>query len=274
MLENELGLRIFFFVGILITVAIWETLSPKRDRLIGRGIRWTRNLSLAILSSLIVRLIVPFTAVGAALYADQHQIGLMHFRDIPFVLALGMSILMLDFIIYLQHVVFHHVPILWRLHKIHHIDQEIDVTTGVRFHPVEIILSMLIKCAAVLMLGAPVLAVVIFEILLNATAMFNHGNIHMPKSLDKLLRLFIVTPDMHRVHHSVIPSETNSNFGFNLPWWDRIFGTYQAQPVLGHDNMAIGLKDYPLVYETGLVPLMVIPFMKDVNSIKNDETAP
>ncbi len=263
MLENELALRIFFFVGILAAVAIWEALSPKRVRLISRGIRWTHNLSLVILSSLSMRLVIPFTAVGAAAFSSEQQFGLLHYLDVPFVMAVVMSLLMLDFLIYLQHVIFHHVPIFWRLHKIHHIDQEIDVTTGVRFHPVEMILSALIKCAAVLLLGVPILAVVIFEILLNATAMFNHGNINLPKSVDRLLRLFIVTPDMHRVHHSVIPSETNSNFGFNLPWWDRIFGTYRAQPSLGHEKMDIGVKDYPSVYETGLMPLLVIPFMKD-----------
>jgi len=168
---------------------------------------------------------------------------------------------MLDLLIYLQHVIFHHVPLLWRLHKIHHIDQEIDVTTGLRFHPLEIILSVLIKSTAVILLGVPVMAVVIFEILLNGTAMFNHGNIKLPATIDRILRWIIVTPDMHRVHHSVIMSETNSNFGFNLPWWDRIFRTYQAQPAAGHDGMKIGLQDYQAVEKTGLWSLMIIPFI-------------
>ncbi len=261
MLENELALRVFFFVGIFAAVAIWEALSPKRVRLISRGIRWTHNLSLVILSSLSMRLVIPFTAVGAAAFSYDQQFGLLHYLDVPFVMAVVMSLLMLDFLIYLQHVIFHHVPIFWRLHKIHHIDQEIDVTTGVRFHPVEMILSALIKCAAVLLLGVPILAVVIFEILLNATAMFNHGNINLPKSVDRLLRLFVVTPDMHRVHHSVIPSETNSNFGFNLPWWDRIFRTYKAQPAAGHDGMKIGLQDYQDITKTDLWSLITIPFI-------------
>jgi len=255
-------LRLYFFVGILAAVALWEALSPRRVRQISRGVRWTQNLSLLILSSLTIRLIVPFTAAGSALYAQQEQIGLLHYLDMPVIIAVVISLVMLDFLIYLQHVIFHHVPIFWRLHKIHHIDQEIDVTTGLRFHPVEIIISLLIKCTAVLLLGVPVMAVVIFEILLNATAMFNHGNIKLPKPVDRLLRLVIVTPDMHRVHHSVIPRETNSNFGFNLPWWDRIFGTYQAQPELGHEKMAIGLREYRSVYETGLLRLLTLPFFK------------
>ncbi len=245
---------------ILVIMVIWEMLSPRRDRKITRHIRWSRNLSLVLLNSLLVRLIVPFTAVGVALYAEQHQVGLWHILQLPYILSVVLSLLMLDLLIYLQHVIFHHVPLLWRLHKIHHIDQEIDVTTGLRFHPLEIILSVLIKSAAVILLGVPVMAVVIFEILLNGTAMFNHGNIKLPATIDRILRWIMVTPDMHRVHHSVIMSETNSNFGFNLPWWDRVFRTYQARPAGGHDGMKIGLQDYQAVEKTGLWPLIIIPF--------------
>ena len=170
--------------------------------------------------------------------------------------------MLLDLLIYTQHVVFHRIPWLWRLHKVHHIDQDFDVTTGLRFHPVEILLSALIKCGAVWLLGAPFIAVVIFEILLNATAMFNHGNLHLPAKLDRILRRVVVTPDMHRVHHSVLPSETNSNYGFNLPWWDRLFKTYQAQPKHGHTEMTIGLNEYQDARKTGLLALLVIPFQK------------
>lgn len=267
MLENEVALRLFCFFGILCGVAIWESLCPKRDREIGRVIRWPRNLSLVVINSLLVRLIIPFTAVGVALYAEQNQIGLLHYLSLPFGLTVILSALLMDLLIYTQHVVFHHVPWLWRLHKVHHMDQEIDVTTGLRFHPVEILLSSLIKCASVLLLGVPVIAVVIFEILLNGTALFNHGNISLPSGFDRILRLIVVTPDMHRVHHSVLPLETNSNFGFNMPWWDRIFGTYRAQPEQGHQKMDIGLKAHRAVGKTGLWALMVIPF-----SGKNDDS--
>ncbi len=261
-LENEVAVRLFFFFGVLSIVAIWEALSPKRTRHISRSIRWTRNLSLVFLNSLIVRLIVPFTAVGVAIYAEKNQFGLLNYLPLPLIAEVIISVLMMDLLIYGQHVVFHHVPLLWRLHKVHHIDQEIDVTTGLRFHPVEILLSTLIKCASVILLGVPVMAVVIFEILLNGTAMFNHGNISLPKMFDNVIRLFVVTPDMHRVHHSVIPHEINSNFGFNMPWWDRIFGTYQAQPEQGHKKMDIGLKDYRTANKTGLRALLIIPFRR------------
>jgi sterol desaturase/sphingolipid hydroxylase (fatty acid hydroxylase superfamily) len=260
MLENEIEIRLFFFIAVLVVMVIWEALSAKRDRRISRTIRWRRNLSLVFINSVIVRLVVPFTAVGVALYAQQHQIGLLNYLSLPALATVIIAVLLLDMIIYGQHVVFHHVPVLWRLHKVHHIDQEIDVTTGLRFHPVEILLSALIKAAAVLLLGVPVMAVVIFEILLNATAMFNHSNVNLPGWFDRALRLFIVTPDMHRVHHSVIPTETNSNFGFNLPWWDRIFGTYQAQPERGHLQMDIGQKDYRDADKTGLWAMLIIPF--------------
>lgn len=262
LLENEIEIRLIFFFCVLCVMALWEAFRPRRGRRISRAIRWRRNMSLVFLNSIIVRLIVPFTAGGVALYAEQNQIGLLNYISLPFVATVIIAVLLLDLVIYGQHVVFHHLPWLWRLHKVHHIDQEIDVTTGLRFHPVEILLSSLIKAAAVLLLGVPMIAVVIFEILLNATAMFNHSNVNLPLKLDKALRLIIVTPDMHRVHHSVIPSETNSNFGFNMPWWDRIFGTYQAQPERGHLQMDIGLWDYRDVSKSGLWALLTIPLRK------------
>jgi len=260
MFENEAVVRLVFFAFILCAVAMGEALFPKRRRQISRGLRWPRNLSLVLLSSLFVRFLVPISAAGAALFAAQHHYGLLNNLSLPFGVTVVISLLLLDLIIYGQHVVFHYVPFLWRLHKVHHSDQEIDVTTALRFHPVEIILSVLIKAGSVLLLGVPLTAVVIFEILLNGTAMFNHGNIRLPRAVDKILRLFMVTPDMHRVHHSVIFAETNRNFGFNIPWWDKLFGTYQAQPAKGHEKMDIGLNEYRDAKKTGLWALLTLPF--------------
>lgn len=261
-MENEAGLRLGFFFGVLVIVALVERLHPKRKLKIKKKTRWTRNISIVAIDSVAVRVLIPFTAASTAIYAEHQQIGLLHALPVPFILSVIISVILLDLLIYAQHVAFHYIPLFWRLHKVHHIDQEIDVTTGVRFHPVEIILSTLIKCGAVLLLGVPFIAVVIFEILLNATSLFNHGNISLPAWLDKFLRLFIVTPDMHRVHHSIIASETNSNFGFNLPWWDRLFKTYRAQPERGHINMEIGLQQYKDASKTGLTAMLAIPFYK------------
>jgi sterol desaturase/sphingolipid hydroxylase (fatty acid hydroxylase superfamily) len=251
-------------------MALVEHLRPKRKLEIKKAIRWTRNLSIIAIDSVAVRILIPFTAASVAIYAEQSQIGLLHYLPIPFTVSVIISVILLDLLIYAQHVAFHYTPLLWRLHQVHHIDQEIDVTTGVRFHPVEIILSTLIKCVAVLLLGIPFFAVLVFEILLNATAMFNHGNLSLPVKADKWLRMVVVTPDMHRVHHSVIIKETNSNFGFNLPWWDRLFKTYQAQPGLGHIKMEIGLEEYKDARKTGLIAMLAIPFMTRRKELKNE----
>lgn len=262
MMVSETTLRLGVFFGVLLIVALAEYLWPKRTAHLPKTSRWSRNLSLVVLGSVAARLLIPFTAASVAVYAEQNHMGLFNVFPMPFALAVVLSIVLLDFLIYTQHVVFHRIPWLWRLHKVHHIDQDFDVTTGLRFHPVEILLSALIKCGAVWLLGAPFFAVVTFEILLNATAMFNHGNLHLPAKLDRILRRVVVTPDMHRVHHSVLPSETNSNYGFNLPWWDRLFKTYQAQPKHGHTEMTIGLNEYQDARKTGLLALLVIPFQK------------
>lgn len=259
-MANELNLRLWFFLGVLLLIILLEYIWPRRTLKIQKNTRWVRNLSLVIINSIAVKALVPFTLVSVAMYAEQHQIGLFNFFSMPFILSLIFSIILLDFLIYAQHVFFHSIPLLWRLHKVHHIDQEIDVTTGVRFHPIEIILSILIKSVAVLVFGIPFIAVLIFEILLNASAMFNHGNINLPVKLDKFIRKIIVTPDMHRVHHSVIVNETNRNFGFNLSWWDKIFGTYKAQPADGHLKMNIGLNEYRSLRKTSLLQLLLIPF--------------
>ncbi|HZP94472.1 MAG TPA: sterol desaturase family protein, partial [Burkholderiales bacterium] len=227
LLNHEPAVRLGFFFGVFAIMAAWELATPRRLLQTNRAVRWTNNLALAILNGVLVRAILPVAAIGAAGFAAERGMGLFNFLAVPNPVAIVISVLALDLAIYLQHLMFHAVPLLWRLHRMHHADLEFDVTTGARFHPIEIILSMLIKFAAILVLGPPVLAVLAFEILLNATSMFNHGNVRMPPTVDRVLRWLVVTPDMHRVHHSVQPRETNSNFGFYLPWWDRLFGTYR-----------------------------------------------
>ncbi len=243
-LANEPLIRMVFFLGILLVMALWEVAAPRRRREIPRLLRWSNNLGLVVIDTLIVRLTFPIVAVGLALSSESNGWGLFNVFDVPAWVAFVVSILTLDLAIYLQHVMFHAVPALWRLHRMHHADLEFDVTTGLRFHPVEILLSMGIKLAVVAALGPPAVAVLAFEVILNATAMFNHSNIRIPESIDRVLRLIVVTPDMHRVHHSIHPSETKSNFGFNLPWWDRLLGTYRPQPRDGHEAMTIGIKQF------------------------------
>jgi len=241
---GEAAIRLGFFLGILVLVALWELARPRRRLTHPRWLRWYANLGLAALNTALVWLLIPLVPVALAVIAESRGWGLLNLVELPFWLEVLLAVIVLDFAIYLQHVVFHAVPALWRLHRMHHADLDFDVTTGARFHPVEILLSVAIKLAAVALIGAPAAAVLIFEILLNATSMFNHGNLRMPAWLDRVLRWIVVTPDMHRVHHSDIPAETDSNFGFNLPWWDRLFGTYRAQPRLGHEAMTIGLDRF------------------------------
>ena len=243
-MNNEVTIRLSFFLGVFAVMAIWELLAPRRALTVTKAVRWANNLGLVFLNSFILRLLFPAAAVGMAAFTSEQGWGIFNYYQTPFVVAVVVSVIAMDFIIYLQHVMVHAVPMLWRFHRVHHADPDFDVTTGARFHPIEIILSMLIKFATIAVLGPPVLAVVIFEVLLNATAMFNHSNVRLNITLDKILRLFVVTPDMHRVHHSVEDDEANSNFGFNLPWWDRLFGTYRDQPRAGHKNMIIGIHTY------------------------------
>jgi sterol desaturase/sphingolipid hydroxylase (fatty acid hydroxylase superfamily) len=244
LLANESLVRIVFFLGVLVVMAAWEVAAPRRRCQIPRLLRWTNNLGIVVIDTIIVRLTFPIVAVGLALFTEERGWGLFNVLEVPALVAVVVSMLALDLVIYLQHVMFHAVPALWRLHRVHHADLEFDVTTGLRFHPVEILLSMGIKLAAVAALGPPAIAVLTFEILLNVTSMFNHGNVRIPLRIDRLLRWVVVTPDMHRVHHSIHPNETNSNFGFNLPWWDRLLGTYRAQPRAGHEAMIIGIKQF------------------------------
>ncbi|MGB0467570.1 MAG: sterol desaturase family protein [Pontibacterium sp.] len=258
---HETTIRLSCFFGVLALVAGWELLAPRRELRISKAVRWVNNIGLVVLNSLILRLLFPAAAVGVAVWAQSQQWGLFNLVEIPAVLSLIICVLLLDLAIYSQHVIFHKIPVLWRLHRVHHVDLDYDVTTGARFHPIEIILSMLIKFVLVCALGVPPLAVIVFELILNAAAMFNHGNIRLPKTLDRYMRWVLVTPDMHRVHHSSERDETDSNYGFNLPWWDRLFGTYKAQPRAGHQGMSIGVKGYENPKDTQwLIGLLVMPF--------------
>ncbi len=260
----ELLVRLGAFVGVLAAMAAWEVRAPRRARLLARRVRWPGNLGLVALNVLVARLAFPVAAVGFAAIAAERGWGLLNAFDIPPWLAFGLSLLALDVAIYLQHVMFHAVPVLWRLHRVHHADPDCDVTTGARFHPVEIVLSMLVKLAAIAVIGAPAAAVLAFEVLLNACAMFNHGNVAIPRAVDRALRRVIVTPDMHRIHHSMAMAETNSNYGFNLAWWDRLFGTYRAEASLPQERMRIGVE-----HLTGddravsLAGMLAIPFAPD-----------
>ena len=261
-MENEPIIRLSFFLGILSIMAIWEIIAPRRALTVSKALRWSNNLGLVFFNSFILRLIFPTAAVGMAVFAADHGWGLLNYYQLPLLAAMIISVIAMDFIIYLQHVLVHAVPVLWRIHRIHHADLDYDVTTGARFHTFEIILSMLIKFATIVVLGAPAVAVIIFEVVLNAMAMFNHSNVGLPKSLDKVLRWFVVTPDMHRIHHSIEVDETNSNFGFNLSWWDRLFGTYREQPRAGHKGMTIGIKQFRDTKQaTWITGILAMPFM-------------
>jgi sterol desaturase/sphingolipid hydroxylase (fatty acid hydroxylase superfamily) len=255
----EPQLRLSVFLGVLAIMALWELLAPRRRRDIPRVIRWSNNLALVVIDTIVLRLTFPILAVGLAIMAQERSWGLFNIVEAPVWFAVVASVIILDLVIYLQHVMFHAVPALWRLHRMHHTDLDFDVTTGLRFHPIEIVLSMGIKLAMVLVLGPPAVAVLIFEVLLNATAMFNHSNVRLPLVVDRVLRLVMVTPDMHRVHHSILPEETNSNFGFNLPWWDKLLGTYKAQPAAGHDAMTIGIEQFRTPRDQWLDRMLVQP---------------
>ena len=262
-MSNEPFVRFTAFSAVLAAMAMWELAAPRRKQELGRQTRWPGNLGIVFLDTLLVRLIFPMGAMGVALLAEARGWGLFNAFGIPTWVAVPAGVILLDLAIYLQHVLFHAVPALWRLHRVHHADLEFDVTTGVRFHPVEILLSMVIKLGVVAALGAPALAVLTFEVLLNATSMFSHGNVSLPAGLDRVLRWIVVTPEMHRVHHSIKAHETNSNFGFNLPWWDQLFGTYRDQPEAGHLGMTIGIAQFRDSAEQRLDHMLTQPFRED-----------
>ena len=261
-ISNEKYIRMGFFFGMIILIGLWEILAPKRALTVSKTVRWMNNLGLVFFNIFILRVLFPVAAVGVATIATYNGWGLFNYFEVPFWLAVVATVIIMDFVIYIQHVMVHAIPVLWRLHRVHHADLDYDVTTGSRFHTLEIILSMLIKFATILLLGPPIVAVIIFEVILNATAMFNHGNISLPKTFDKYLRLFLVTPDMHRVHHSVEDDEANSNFGFSLPWWDRLFGTYRDQPRAGHEGMTIGIHKFRDPKQVSWLPgMLALPFI-------------
>jgi sterol desaturase/sphingolipid hydroxylase (fatty acid hydroxylase superfamily) len=249
------------FAAVFALMAVWEIRAPARALKRSKGLRWVNNLALVVLNTVLLRLLFPAAAVGMAVFAADQGWGLLNHFALPLWLAIVIALIVLDFVTWLYHVMVHAIPLLWRLHRVHHADPDYDLTTGARFHPFEILLSMLVKFAAIAVLGPPVVAVVLFEILLNATSMFNHGNVRLPARVEPVLRWFIVTPDMHRVHHSVEDDESNSNFGFNLPWWDRLFGTYRAQPRRGHQGMSIGIHEFSAPREVSWLPgLLTLPF--------------
>ena len=244
LLAHEPAIRLGAFLGVLALLVGLEAWLPRRRRAFGRLRRWPNNLGMVVVNTLVLRLAFPTAAVGVAIAMEGRGVGLIPWLGLVGAPAVLLAVVLLDLAIYLQHVVFHAVPALWRLHRMHHADLDFDVTTGLRFHPVEILLSMALKLALVVALGAPAVAVLLFEVLLNATSMFNHANLRLPAWLDRPLRFVLVTPDMHRVHHSAVPRETNSNFGFSLAAWDRLFGTYRAQPEAGHEGMTVGIPQF------------------------------
>jgi sterol desaturase/sphingolipid hydroxylase (fatty acid hydroxylase superfamily) len=262
-MNTDTLIRLAAFLGVFVILATAEVFAPRRPLKTSKSRRWFANLTIVALNPLTVAFVFPVLPVGVALLAAEKSWGLFNQLTLPDWLGAIIGVVVLDFVVYAQHVLHHAIPLLWRLHMVHHADLDIDMTTGLRFHPIEIIVSMAIKLSAVAALGAPPLAVLIFEVALNATSMFNHSNIRLPKIIDRLLRLIVVTPDMHRVHHSVIIRETNSNYGFNLPWWDRLFGTYKDQPAKGHKEMTIGLSQFRDPQKLSLWNILVMPFVGD-----------
>lgn len=254
-------LRLVAFIGVFVVLAVAESLWPRRALTVAKARRWMANLAIVALDTLAARLLLPLAPVALAAHVQANGWGLFPLLHIKGPVEIVTSLLLFDLLIYWQHRLFHRLPLLWRLHRMHHTDLDLDVSSGTRFHPLEILLSLLIKMAAVTVLGVSPAALVLFEILLNATSMFSHANLRLPLALDRWLRLAVVTPDMHRVHHSVLVRETDSNFGFNLPWWDRLFGSYTAQPRDGHDAMRIGLKEWRDQDNLHLWALLRIPFM-------------
>jgi len=254
----EAGTRFGLYLGVFGAMVLWEYWRPRRILARPRRERWVTNLGLTALNTILVRITVGGIAYAAAWFATEREVGLLHWIALPSWAAVVVTLLVLDFAVYLQHVMMHAVPVLWRLHRVHHADLGFDATTGVRFHPIEIFLSLGLKGAIVVVLGAVPWAVVAFEIILNVSSVFNHGNVAIPESIDHWLRWAIVTPDMHRIHHSTRVAETNSNFGFSVSWWDRLCGTYRATPARGQTGMEIGLSDYPTSLNLG--SLLLVPF--------------
>lgn len=263
LLEHESAIRLGFFLGAFVLLAVWELFAPRRALKSSRALRWTNNVALAMVSILMVRLFFSLAAVGLAVFVNERGTGLLNMFPIPYPLAIVASLLAFDLAVYLIHLAFHTAPVLWRIHRVHHADMDVDVATAVRFHPFQMVLSTLIKFAVILALGTPVLAVLAFEAVFHALLLFNHANVRIPLSVDRVLRWFIVTPDMHRIHHSVHQTETDSNFGFALPWWDRLFGTYRAEPAAGHEQMTLGIGQFNAQRDFWLDRLLLNPFLEN-----------
>ncbi len=274
-MNPELMIRLIAFLGILAFMAMWEVVAPRRELQTLRPQRWIANLAIVGINTIVLRLLFASGAIGTAILAHEKSWGVLNIVSLPSWLEILLAVVALDFVLYLQHVMFHAIPALWRLHMMHHSDLDVDVTTGVRFHPGEVALSMLIKLGAVVLIGASPTAVLMFEVLLNATSMFNHSNVRIPANLDRVLRWMIVTPDMHRIHHSTIPQETNRNFGFNLPWWDRLLGTYLKDPSQSHQTMHIGLAQFRNPSRLTLGGILALPFTGEPGNypIGRDRTA-
>jgi len=261
-LEREAIIRLGVFAFVFVTMLLWELLAPRRALSVSRAMRWTSNLGLLVLNTIVLRLMFPAAAVGIAYSVGQQGWGLFNLVDLPFWFEVLVAVLLLDLAIYLQHRLMHQVPVLWRLHRVHHADLDFDLTTGSRFHTIEIIVSMLIKWLVILLLGPALVAVLVFEVLLNGMAIFNHANVSLPRAIDRMVRYLLVTPDMHRVHHSTLVRETNSNYGFNLSIWDRIFKTYIDQPEKGHQAMTIGLAEFRDARQVDRLPgMLALPFI-------------
>ncbi len=260
LLAHQISLRLGAFAGVFADMAAWEALAPRRERALGRAARWPGNLGIVAIDAALLRFVAPMSAVAFAEIVAARGWGLLPALGLPGWATTLAAVALLDAAIWAQHVVFHRVPALWRLHRMHHADLDLDVTSGARFHPLEILLSMAIKFAVIAALGAPALAVLLFEVLLNASSLFNHANVALPERLDRALRLALVTPDMHRVHHSIRRDETDSNFGFCMPWWDRLFGTYREAPRAGQLGMTIGLPAFRDPRELRLDRLLTQPF--------------
>lgn len=259
-MSNESTVRLLSFLTVFSVVALAEIFFPRRPLSVSKWQRWYVNVSIMVLDTLMMRLAIPILPVAISELASRQGWGVLNQLSLPLWIRVVLAFVFFDAVIYLQHRAFHRISFFWRLHRVHHTDLDLDVTSGNRFHPLEIIISICIKLVLVVLSGAPLLAVLLFEIILNASSLFNHGNIALPSAVDRRLRLILVTPDMHRVHHSVIPGETDSNFSFNFPWWDRLLGTYRDQPSAGHDAMQIGLKEFRSAGQLGLLYLLVLPF--------------
>ncbi|MGB1215184.1 MAG: sterol desaturase family protein [Pikeienuella sp.] len=261
-MAGEATIRLAVFIGVFALMALWETARPRRARTIGRPRRWSTNLGLVVVDTIVARLLFPVAAVGAALDAEARGWGLFNQFEAPAGLEIIAAFVLFDLAIWAQHVVFHHVPFLWRFHMVHHADEEMDVSTGLRFHPVEIAASMAIKISLVYLLGPAALAIIMFEVVLNASAMWSHSNLRLPRQIDRVVRTVIVTPDMHTSHHSVERAEHDTNFGFFFSFWDRLFGVYTETPAAGHDGVKIGLKPWRDGRSAGIIWALLAPFRR------------